>query len=817
MISKYFTFENNPISFQVCDDINVYNDIHSFAHIIYGVSGEVDVQVRDTMFKLKPDDLIFINPNEFHDILAKNSKYLKITIDYAHYDQKVIPTIPFFDCNSVTIKGDNEKYLKQIKTIIARYVQYSALHSKTNAIAAKSLSYELLFYLMTYFKVDIVSTGRKEGKREIVEKILKYVSDNYSKDISLVSLAEEFHFTPQYMSKLFKQEVGINFLAHLQDLRIRHVHWELSHRKASAEELAEKHGFPNTRSLLTCFKNKYGISFSDYKKQLPEEEDIDPIMGVDSEMSSDLNILSKNLIDNSQQNESINEIKEVPTINLNSSPSYFRHNYKYQIGMGLAKELLDPINQSMLKEAVSEIGFKYVSFHGLLDDDMMVYSEDKNGKGIHSFYYIDQIIDFILSIGAKPIIELSYMPSKLAKTTAHTMFYRKSYISLPKDYNKWDDLIFDLFTNLVYCYGFDEVSTWPIQIWSNPDTGLDAFGLNGFENYVELFLHTFKTIKKVIPHPSMEYPKLIDETLSDKKYMENVFNTAKKYNVELNAINVSYFGVSKKNVSKDDTQTSKQQYLLSSKDALKEIYHNIKNTLDACGKSNLIIRLSEWNSSISHRNLINDTAYKAPYIVRNVLQNIDTFDSMGYWTLIDTIETQPPKQIYHGGLGLYARNGIKKAAYYGFWALSRLGNEYIAKGDGYFVTKKNGVIQLLLYNYHHINNLYMQGEMFNMTETNRYSAFTQATNVKFTVPIEGFEDGEYLIKNTSIDQENTSSFDNWVKMGCMDKLSKDDEEYIKAISIPQRKYYHKEAQNSQLILSQILKPHEIRLIEIIKK
>ena len=107
--------------------------------------------------------------------------------------------------------------------------------------------------------------------------------------------------------------------------------------------------------------------------------------------------------------------------------------------------------------------------------------------------------------------------------------------------------------------------------------------------------------------------------------------------------------------------------------------------------------------------------------------------------------------------------------------------------------------------------------MFNMSETNRYSAFTQATNVKFTIPIEGFENGDYLIKNTSIDQENTSSFDNWVKMGCMDKLTKDDEEYIKALSIPHRKYYYKEAQNSMLILSQILKPHEIRLIEISKK
>ena len=47
----------------------------------------------------------------------------------------------------------------------------------------------------------------------------------------------------------------------------------------------------------------------------------------------------------------------------------------------------------MLQE---DIPFEYIRFHGILSDDMMVYSEDYNGNSQYNFNYVDELIDFLL-------------------------------------------------------------------------------------------------------------------------------------------------------------------------------------------------------------------------------------------------------------------------------------------------------------------------------------------------------------------------------------------------------------------------------------
>ena len=69
--------------------------------------------------------------------------------------------------------------------------------------------------------------------------------------------------------------------------------------------------------------------------------------------------------------------------------------------------------QEHLREIQSKIGFKYIRFHGIFDDSMMVYDE-KNNNPSFNFTYIDKLFDFLLSINLKPFVELGFMPSKLA-------------------------------------------------------------------------------------------------------------------------------------------------------------------------------------------------------------------------------------------------------------------------------------------------------------------------------------------------------------------------------------------------------------------
>ena len=143
---------------------------------------------------------------------------------------------------------------------------------------------------------------------------------------------------------------------------------------------------------------------------------------------------------------------------------------------------------------------------------------------------------------------------------------------------------------------------------------------------------------------------------------------------------------------------------------------HLKSRLSANGQDSLPIYLTEWNSTASHSDLMSDTCYKSAYIAKNILENFDSLDSFGYWVLSDFHEEyRLDNNLFHGGLGLFTYNGIKKPGYYAYYLLSKLGKEKIAQGDGYFITRSDNGYQIFLYYYVHFSRLYAVGELFDMT------------------------------------------------------------------------------------------------------
>jgi len=108
----------------------------------------------------------------------------------------------------------------------------------------------------------------------------------------------------------------------------------------------------------------------------------------------------------------------------------FNPMFKECIGAGRANEGLKQL--ALVK---NECGFKYIRMHGLLTDDMGVYREDKNGTPEYNYQYIDALYDYLLEIGIKPFVELSFMPTALA-SGKKTVFWWKANVTPPKSFAK---------------------------------------------------------------------------------------------------------------------------------------------------------------------------------------------------------------------------------------------------------------------------------------------------------------------------------------------------------------------------------------------
>ena len=128
-------------------------------------------------------------------------------------------------------------------------------------------------------------------------------------------------------------------------------------------------------------------------------------------------------------------------IDVTHSQSRLIHTFKTFTTVGRASDLLKTEIQKMLTELQKEIGFKFIKFHGIFDDALMVYTKSPSGKININFSTIDKILDFLLSIQLKPLIQLSFMPKELAKKTDRTIFAQPFIVSEPKNMNDWNHLV----------------------------------------------------------------------------------------------------------------------------------------------------------------------------------------------------------------------------------------------------------------------------------------------------------------------------------------------------------------------------------------
>lgn len=821
---------SSPMHFSILAIENLERFWHQSIELLYVLSGSAQVQCRNTQYNLHEDDIMIINAFDVHSVSGNRCEILSLKLDIFALDPEIFHfSQNRFNCNS-SIEADKTKFLP-LKQLIALIVKSNVNPENNIELLNKSYMYKLLYILTTNFKVENTTNFKVENNNlERIKNIINYINENYKEKISLGNLADTFYLSTPYISKIFKEFIGLSFSDYLTEIRLSRAVKDLANTNSKIDYISQKNGFSNTRSFVTAFKNKYNYLPSKHRKRT----DINHSTKRKS-MTESINYFALNhntsfnrLVNYLPNNDVITEIHnsnttifEIDPIDMNSKKIPLNHTFKNLTCIGKAKNILISENQYMLRELQQDIGFKYIRFHGLLDDEMMFYSENENGDPELCFTYIDLVIDFLLSINLKPFMELSFMPKELANDTTRTMFFIDSVISLPKSMKTWSYIIEELIKHLISRYGKKEVESWPFFLWNEPD----ATKMFGFENKYDFFnfyMETYNTVKRVSSCICFGSPPVFSDTLAGSNdWLDKFMDFCKSNNCLPDFINMHFYPM---NLSGQDATTiSKKDHLemrryliyMESENALKEDIECIKKRIKETDWQTDKLYLIAWNSSISHNELLNDTVYKAAYIAKNILENYDTLESFGYWQISDfTEEVKISNQLYHGGQGLFTYNRIKKSHYYVFQMLNKLGGKLIKKEKGLFITVDGDSVQIILYNYQHYSKLYAAGDIFDMTFTNRYTPFPKPNTLKMIIPLKNLSQTKYQMTETIVNKNYGSSFDKWIELGGLPLQNSDDIEYLKAASVPKIQKKILSTENNTITITSELEPHEVRLIEL---
>ncbi|HEX2927639.1 MAG TPA: response regulator [Ruminiclostridium sp.] len=125
------------------------------------------------------------------------------------------------------------------------------------------------WFLDFFYKVnEYINQKRSNRNENLLARVKEYVDSNYSENITLTSIAKDFGISSGYLSVLFNDHIGQNFIDYLTNLRIQNAKNLLKSTDLKIYEIADKVGYRDAYYFSTAFKKIVGINPTDYREKL---------------------------------------------------------------------------------------------------------------------------------------------------------------------------------------------------------------------------------------------------------------------------------------------------------------------------------------------------------------------------------------------------------------------------------------------------------------------------------------------------------------------------------------------------------------------
>lgn len=812
--------------------------IHKEIEIILVLEGSINITVEGKKYLLKENDLILVNTGERHSTSRthESNSCLVFQFDPFYFEDYY----PIFnrikiDCKSFEHGEEDQAKFDIIRRHLARLIHYENKKRPGYEMDIGSETLLLIKSLVTSFEyTEYENDLQNEDNIGRINRILKFIDKNMEQGVTLEDVANAEDLSVYHLSRYFKKSLGMTFQDYKNLKRLDKAVKLLSNTDNTITSIAFQSGFPSVKSLNSIFKRYYNSTPSNYRNRTIDKEDknhlgteLDEIRSktyLEVDRSGAFAKLYTYLKDEEKPADEISNTNPIKVnVDLDIKGEKLNHYWKNLMTFGRASEGLRAGWREQFRELQREIGFKNVRFHGIFHDDMMIYNLDDNGNVIYNWNYVNDLFDFFMEVDVKPFIELGFMPEEI-KSNDKYIYWWNANVSQPKDINLWTDLVREFVKHCIRRYGLKEVESWYFEVWNEPELE-QVYWMGTKEEFFEFYRQTVLAIKTVSQNIRVGGPSTTHEALMHGTWFDDFLNYCRKNNVPLDILTLHIYPES---YAKDDTLTEIMYRLFNGEDILeiakditdenilaliarfiegedpyelirtteevRRIYYEKDHTSNILKNLNLKLKnilsydpeihIVEWGSTSFGRNFISDTCYTSTFIVSNVIESIGLANSLGYWTFTDIMEEfKAGIQPFHGGFGLMNNHGLKKPGYYAYWLLSKLGDEIIHRDREFIMTKKGEDIQILAYNYAYFDDLFMQGDTSALSYKDRYGVFEVKDRLDLDILLKGLK-GSYKSTRYKLDRENGSVFDEWLKLGSPENMTKEEISYLKSKSQP---------------------------------
>jgi len=590
-------------------------------------------------------------------------------------------------------------------------------------------------------------------QKKLLDSVLIYMEKNYDKNISLTDTASVFNITPQYLSSFFKNCTGNTFQGYLNKLRLKIADLYLSYTNLNIEDI----------TLLTGSKN---VTLSD--DLLLQKQNIE------SSYSYGLPILSNDTalkyLDSFYSKESLENTKIVPeivTIDNNSEKAMFDF-WRKLINIGYATDFTNAKIFDQIKQMQKEIGFCYGRICRIFDllTDYVI-----DNKTIHDYNRIFRILDTLHENNLIPFIELSnkLFRIQLSSSDAIPMNHLKDSSEYFKTLLK---LLPSFLCASINRYGYDSVSKWHFEIGYLGYEFIEEPEIFPFTKYAYYFGKIKNCIKEYLPTCKVGGPGFND--WKSPNSILNLFKVFDSYQTFPDFLTAYVYPL---------TSNMPDAIISNNENLLLERITELRTLIDT-KSPNIDFWITEFNSNLSSRNLINDSSFQSSFLIRNILKTSKiNLSAMGYYMMSDvSLRYADTIDMLFGGWGLFSDKSLKKPSYYAYSLLSRLGDSLIAIGNRYVITRSGNNYQCLFYHHEHLTDELCKRNVLADDFLIPDSMFINKNADHYILQLNSSTLENYIIKKYTISHESGNLLNEWFKIGCSTPFHEDDYRLLDAVS-----------------------------------